>query len=292
MSTEILLEQWRARVEAALDSALPAAHLAPQRLHQAMRYSVLGGGKRLRPLLVYAAGRCTGAAVEQLDAPAVAVEMVHAYSLVHDDLPAMDDDSLRRGQPTTHIAFDQATAILAGDGLQARAFQVLANADVAPPTAMGWLRSLAAAAGAPGMCGGQALDIDATGKQQTQAELERMHALKTGALIRSAVHMGALAGTDDAATLAALDRFADLLGLAFQVRDDILDIEADTATLGKTAGKDVAQDKSTYPALLGLDGARNYLQQLDQQMLACLDTAGDKADALRALAHMAVHRQH
>lgn len=292
MSTEILLEQWRARVEAALDAALPAADLAPQRLHQAMRYSVLGGGKRLRPLLVYAAGRCTGAAVEQLDAPAVAVEMVHAYSLVHDDLPAMDDDSLRRGQPTTHIAFDQATAILAGDGLQARAFQVLANADVAPPTAMRWLRSLAAAAGAPGMCGGQALDIDATGKQQTQAELERMHALKTGALIRSAVHMGALAGTDDAATLAALDRFADLLGLAFQVRDDILDIEADTATLGKTAGKDVAQDKSTYPALLGLDGARNYLQQLDQQMLACLDTAGDQADALRALAHMAVHRQH
>lgn len=292
MSTEILLEQWRARVEAALDAALPAADLAPQRLHQAMRYSVLGGGKRLRPLLVYAAGRCTGAAVEQLDAPAVAVEMIHAYSLVHDDLPAMDDDSLRRGQPTTHIAFDQATAILAGDGLQARSFQVLANADVAPPTAMGWLRSLAAAAGAPGMCGGQALDIDATGKQQTQAELERMHALKTGALIRSAVHMGALAGTDDAATLAALDRFADLLGLAFQVRDDILDIEADTATLGKTAGKDVAQDKSTYPALLGLDGARNYLQQLDQQMLACLDTAGDQADALRALAHMAVHRQH
>ena len=292
MSTEILLEQWRARVEAALDAALPAADLAPQRLHQAMRYSVLGGGKRLRPLLVYAAGRCTGAPVEQLDAPAVAVEMVHAYSLVHDDLPAMDDDSLRRGQPTTHIAFDQATAILAGDGLQARAFQVLANADVAPSTAMGWLRSLAAAAGAPGMCGGQALDIDATGKQQTQAELERMHALKTGALIRSAVHMGARAGTDDAATLAALDRFADLLGLAFQVRDDILDIEADTATLGKTAGKDVAQDKSTYPALLGLDGARNYLQQLDQQMLACLDTAGDQADALRALAHMAVHRQH
>ena len=292
MSTDILLEQWRARVEAALDAALPAADLAPQRLHQAMRYSVLGGGKRLRPLLVYAAGRCTGAAVEQLDAPAVAVEMVHAYSLVHDDLPAMDDDSLRRGQPTTHIAFDQATAILAGDGLQARAFQVLANADVAPSTAMGWLRSLAAAAGAPGMCGGQALDIDATGKQQTQAELERMHALKTGALIRSAVHMGALAGTDDAATLAALDHFADLLGLAFQVRDDILDIEADTATLGKTAGKDVAQDKSTYPALLGLDGARNYLQQLDQQMLACLDTAGDQADALRALAHMAVHRQH
>jgi farnesyl diphosphate synthase len=292
MSTDILLAQWRARVEAALDAALPAADLSPQRLHQAMRYSVLGGGKRLRPLLVYAAGRCTGAAVEQLDAPAAAVEMVHAYSLVHDDLPAMDDDSLRRGQPTTHIAFDQATAILAGDGLQARAFEILAMADVAPATAIGWLRSLAAAAGAPGMCGGQALDIDATGRLQSQAELERMHALKTGALIRSAVHMGALAGTDDSATLSRLDRFADLLGLAFQVRDDILDIEADTATLGKTAGKDVAQDKSTYPALLGLEGARSYLQQLEAQMQACLQGEGDNADALRALAHMAVHRDH
>lgn len=292
MSTETLLEQWRARVEAALDAALPAADLAPQRLHQAMRYSVLGGGKRLRPMLVYAAGRCTGAAIDTLDAPAAAVEMVHAYSLVHDDLPAMDDDSLRRGQPTTHIAFDQATAILAGDGLQARAFQVLALADVPASTALGWLRSLAAAAGAPGMCGGQALDIDATGKQQSQAELERMHALKTGALIRSAVHMGALAGTEDAAILARLDHFADLLGLAFQVRDDILDIEADTATLGKTAGKDVAQEKSTYPALLGLDGARHYLQQLENRMQACLVAEGGNADALRALAHMAVHRGH
>lgn len=292
MSTETLLEQWRARVEAALDAALPAADLAPQRLHQAMRYSVLGGGKRLRPMLVYAAGRCTGAAIDTLDAPAAAVEMVHAYSLVHDDLPAMDDDSLRRGQPTTHIAFDQATAILAGDGLQARAFQVLAMADVPASTALGWLRSLAAAAGAPGMCGGQALDIDATGKQQSQAELERMHALKTGALIRSAVHMGALAGTEDAAILARLDHFADLLGLAFQVRDDILDIEADTATLGKTAGKDVAQEKSTYPALLGLDGARHYLQQLENRMQACLAAEGGNADALRALAHMAVHRGH
>jgi len=292
MSTETLLEQWRARVEAALDAALPAADLAPQRLHQAMRYSVLGGGKRLRPMLVYAAGRCTGAAIDTLDAPAAAVEMVHAYSLVHDDLPAMDDDSLRRGQPTTHIAFDQATAILAGDGLQARAFQVLALADVPASTALGWLRSLAAAAGAPGMCGGQALDIDATGKQQSQAELERMHALKTGALIRSAVHMGALAGTEDAAILARLDHFADLLGLAFQVRDDILDIEADTATLGKTAGKDVAQEKSTYPALLGLDGARHYLQQLENRMQTCLVAEGGNADALRALAHMAVHRGH
>ena len=292
MNTEELLEQWRARVEQALEATLPAAAQSPQRLHQAMRHSVLGGGKRLRPLLVYAAGRCTGADIARLDAPAAAVELVHAYSLVHDDLPAMDDDALRRGQPTTHIAFDEASAILAGDALQALAFELLAHADVDPGIAVGWLRSLSAAAGAAGMCGGQALDIAATGTGQDQDGLERMHGLKTGALIRSAVHMGALAGSDDAATLDGLDRFAELLGLAFQVRDDILDIEADSATLGKTAGKDQAQDKSTYPALLGLDGARQYLVQLETQMLHCLQAHGDNADALRALARLAVHRRH
>ncbi len=290
MNTEELLEQWRARVEVALQAALPDPASSPQRLHQAMRHSVLGGGKRLRPLLVYAAGRCTGADIARLDA--AAVELVHAYSLVHDDLPAMDDDALRRGQPTTHIAFDEASAILAGDALQALAFELLAHADVDPGIAVGWLRSLSAAAGAAGMCGGQALDIAATGIGQDQAGLERMHGLKTGALIRSAVHMGALAGSDDAATLDGLDRFAELLGLAFQVRDDILDIEADSATLGKTAGKDQAQDKSTYPALLGLDGARQYLVQLETQMLHCLQAHGDNADALRALARLAVHRRH
>lgn len=292
MNTEELLEQWRARVEVALQATLPDPASSPQRLHQAMRHSVLGGGKRLRPLLVYAAGRCTGADIARLDAPAAAVELVHAYSLVHDDLPAMDDDALRRGQPTTHIAFDEASAILAGDALQALAFELLAHADVDPGIAVGWLRSLSAAAGAAGMCGGQALDIAATGTGQDQAGLERMHGLKTGALIRSAVHMGALAGSDDAATLDGLDRFAELLGLAFQVRDDILDIEADSATLGKTAGKDQAQDKSTYPALLGLDGARQYLVQLETQMLHCLQAHGDNADALRALARLAVHRRH
>lgn len=292
MSTDLLLSQWRDRVEVALQAALPDPASSPQRLHQAMRHSVLGGGKRLRPLLVYAAGRCTGADIARLDAPAAAVELVHAYSLVHDDLPAMDDDALRRGQPTTHIAFDEASAILAGDALQALAFELLAHADVDPGIAVGWLRSLSAAAGAAGMCGGQALDIAATGTGQDQAGLERMHGLKTGALIRSAVHMGALAGSDDAATLDGLDRFAELLGLAFQVRDDILDIEADSATLGKTAGKDQAQDKSTYPALLGLDGARQYLVQLETQMLHCLQAHGDNADALRALARLAVHRRH
>lgn len=292
MSTDTLFAQWRDRVELALDAALPSADASPQRLHQAMRHSVLGGGKRLRPLLVYAAGRCTGAAEARLDAPAAAVELVHAYSLVHDDLPAMDDDDLRRGQPTTHIAFDEATAILAGDALQARAFELLCGSDASPAIALGWMRSLAPSAGAAGMCGGQALDIDATGQLQDQAALERMHALKTGALIRSAVRMGALAGSDDSALLERLDAFASLLGLAFQVRDDILDIEADTATLGKTAGKDQAQAKSTYPALLGLDGARAYLAELEGRMLACLDGLGEPADALRALGHMAVHRGH
>lgn len=292
MSNDTLFAQWRTRVEAALDAGLPAPDVAPQRLHQAMRYSVLGGGKRLRPLLVYAAGRCSGADEALLDAPAAAVEMVHAYSLVHDDLPAMDDDSLRRGRPTTHVAFDQATAILAGDALQARAFEMLAGADVPAALALGWLRSLAPAAGATGMCGGQALDIDATGQQQSQAQLERMHSLKTGALIRSAVHMGALAGSTDAGLIARLDRFAELLGLAFQVRDDILDIEADSTTLGKTAGKDAAQHKSTYPALLGIDGARRYLATLETQMLACLDSLDERADTLRALGQLAVHRGH
>ena len=292
MSSDALFARWRGRVERALEAALPAADASPQRLHQAMRHSVLGGGKRLRPLLVYAAGRCTGADEALLDAPATAVELVHAYSLVHDDLPAMDDDELRRGRPTTHVAFDEATAILAGDALQSRAFEVIASAVAPAQVALGWLRSLAPAAGAAGMCGGQALDIDATGRQQDQAQLERMHALKTGALIRSAVCMGALAGSDDARLLQRLDRFAALLGLAFQVRDDILDIEADTATLGKTAGKDQAQDKSTYPALLGLDGARDYLATLEADMLACLDGLGEAADALRALGTMAVHRSH
>lgn len=293
MSTDTLFAHWRERVETALVAALPDPQQAPQGLHQAMRYSVLGGGKRLRPLLVYAAGRYTGADQALLDAPAAAVEMVHAYSLVHDDLPAMDDDDLRRGRPTTHIAFDQATAILAGDALQARAFEVLAAADVPPALALGWMRSLAPAAGAAGMCGGQALDIDATGQGQDQPQLERMHALKTGALIRSAVCMGALAGGAEDVILARLDRFAELLGLAFQVRDDILDIEADTATLGKTAGKDVAQHKSTYPALLGLDGARAYLVDLEARMLDCLHGPGeDRAAALVALGRMAVHRGH
>ena len=236
-----LFERWRARTETCLNACLPDPALAPQRLHAAMRHAATGGGKRMRPLLVYATGQLLGANATLLDAPATAVELVHAYSLVHDDLPAMDDDALRRGRPTVHIAFDEATAILAGDALQTRAFEVLAASDAPAELRVAWLQTLAHASGAAGMCGGQALDIDATGQQQTLAALETMHALKTGALIRAAVRMGALAGGADSATLARLDAFAAALGLAFQVRDDILDIEADSAQLGKTAGKDAAQ---------------------------------------------------
>ncbi|MDV3468149.1 polyprenyl synthetase family protein [Stenotrophomonas sp. C3(2023)] len=292
MTAEVRFADWRARIEARLDAALPSSAQAPQGLHQAMRYAVLGGGKRMRPLLVMAAGEVFGASADDLDAPAMAVELIHAYSLVHDDLPAMDDDALRRGKPTTHVAFDEATAILAGDALQARAFSLLADAPVAATLRVGCLQALAQAAGAAGMCGGQALDIDATGKLQSMDELTRMHALKTGALIRAAVRMGALCGHAQEDDLQRLDRFADALGLAFQVRDDILDVEASSEQLGKTAGKDQAQDKSTFPALLGLDGAKAELSGLVQVMEQALAGYGEEADSLRALGRLAVERDH
>jgi len=282
----------RDRIESQLDAALPSPASAPQGLHQAMRYAVLGGGKRMRPLLVHAAGRVFGADPTLLDAPAMAVELIHAYSLVHDDLPAMDDDALRRGKPTTHIAFDEATAILAGDALQARAFSLLAEAAAPAALRVACLQALAQASGAGGMCGGQALDIDATGHAQSLADLKQMHAWKTGALIRAAVRMGALCGDAPAADLARLDRFADALGLAFQVRDDILDVEASSEQLGKTAGKDVAQDKSTFPALLGMDGAKAELRVLVDVMQDALAGYGTEADPLRALARLAVERDH
>jgi len=287
-----LFERWRARTESHLDACLPSPALAPQRLHAAMRHAATGGGKRMRPLLVYATGALYGAEESLLDAPAVAVELIHAYSLVHDDLPAMDDDDLRRGRPTVHIAFDEATAILAGDALQTRAFELLADAPAAAALRVAWLRTLAEASGAAGMCGGQALDIDATGREQSLQQLETMHALKTGALIRAAVHMGALAGAADEASLARLDGFAAALGLAFQVRDDILDVEADSAQLGKTAGKDAAQNKSTFPALLGMEGAKRRLAELSAQMRDALQGYGEPAEPLAALARLAVERLH
>ncbi|MFC4728519.1 polyprenyl synthetase family protein [Coralloluteibacterium thermophilus] len=291
MTPDARFARWRARIDALLETHLPPADLAPVRLHGAMRHAVLGGGKRLRPLLVYAAGRFAGAAdAAPLDGAAVAVELIHAYSLVHDDLPAMDDDALRRGQPTVHVAYDEATAILAGDALQALAFQVAAESAVAPAVALEIVRTLALAAGSRGMCGGQALDIDATGRLQDLDALETMHAAKTGALVRAAVRMGALAGGADAQTLARLERYAGALGLAFQIRDDILDVEGDAATLGKTAGKDAAQAKSTYPALLGLDGARARLAEQAGLMRALLAEDGPRADDLLALATLAVER--
>ncbi len=283
----------RARVEATLDRVLPAATESPQRLHAAMRHAALDGGKRMRPLLVYATGTAFGADVVALDAPAAAVELVHAYSLVHDDLPAMDDDALRRGKPTVHVAFDEATAILAGDALQSLAFELLAEAPFADGVRVALLRELSVAAGARGMCGGQALDIDATGGEPLSlVDLESLHAMKTGALLRASVRLGAIAAGADATQREHLDRYAEALGLAFQIRDDLLDVEGDSATLGKTAGKDAAQAKATFPALLGLADSRIRLQALAEDMTAALAPFGERTAMLAALGRQVVERTH
>ena len=259
-----------------------------------MRHGVLNGGKRMRPLLAYATGTAFGAAAPSLDAAAVAVELIHCYSLVHDDLPAMDDDALRRGQPTVHVAFDEATAILAGDALQSLAFDVLANATQPSEGRVRMMAELARASGVVGMCGGQALDVDATGHGTALNidSLERLHALKTGALLRAAVRLGAIAAGADVASRVALDRYADALGLAFQIRDDLLDVEGDAATLGKTAGKDIAQDKATFPALLGIDASRTRLASLAITMDDALSTLDADTRALAALARLVIDRNH
>jgi farnesyl diphosphate synthase len=262
---------------------LPEATALPQRLSEAMRYAVLGGGKRVRPLLAYAAGELAGADPDRVDAPAAAVELIHAYSLIHDDLPCMDDDVLRRGKPTCHVAFGEATALLAGDALQALAFTVLGSSalrDAGDACAL-----LGERAGVAGMAGGQALDLEATGRTLTLAELEQMHRLKTGALIRASVALGARAGDPVAAhEQAALDAFAGAAGLAFQVVDDILDVEGSAATLGKTAGKDAAQGKATYVSLLGLPAARDYAESLRADARAALAPFGARARRLAELA--------
>ncbi len=293
---EARIEAYRARAELVLDARLPAAATLPARLHEAMRYAVLGGGKRVRPVLVYAAGEAVGAAPEGLDGPACALEFIHAYSLVHDDLPAMDDDDLRRGRPTCHRAFDEATAILAGDALQTLAFHVLAHdpsMTVPADTRLRMVELLAHAAGSRGMCGGQAIDMAAVGRELTLAELENMHIHKTGALIRAAVLLGALSqpGVADE-ELARLDRYAKCIGLAFQIHDDILDVVGDTATLGKRQGADQALDKPTYPALLGLDGARAHARALYDDAMHALEPFGERAAVLRALAAFIVERSH
>ena len=297
--SEPTLAQWMAArlaaFEAAATAQLPAADRAPQRLHQAMRYAVLDGGKRVRPLLVDAAGEVVGAPEPALRAAALAVEYVHAYSLIHDDLPCMDNDVLRRGKPTVHIAFDEATAMLAGDALQAEAFQAIAEAPIEAGTRAALMAELAAAAGTRGMCGGQAIDLAAVGSSMSRAELEQMHGMKTGALLRAAVRMGALAGAADAAVLAPLDHYAHAVGLAFQVVDDVLDVEATSQDLGKTAGKDAQQGKPTYVSMLGLSAARQWAERLRQDAHGALDTlpaaAAARAVRLRQLADFIVLRK-
>ena len=279
-----------ARFERAADVRLPAASVRPERLHQAIRYAVLQGGKRVRPLLVYAAGELVDAPRAGLDCAALAVEYVHVYSLIHDDLPCMDDDVLRRGKPTVHVAFDEATAMLAGDALQAEAFKVLADAPLAADLRAALMGELAHSAGTAGMCGGQAIDLAAVGATLSLDELEQMHRMKTGALLRAAVRMGALAGGAPAATLAALDRYAQAIGLAFQIVDDVLDVESTSAVLGKTAGKDAAKGKPTYVSVVGLEPARQWAGRLRREAHEALAGFGQGADRLRQLADFIVLR--
>ncbi|MEZ5543170.1 MAG: (2E,6E)-farnesyl diphosphate synthase [Pseudomonadota bacterium] len=289
------LDDCRARLERALERWLPPATTHPARLHAAMRYAVLDGGKRIRPTLVYAAGAATDAAPACLDAPACAVELIHAYSLVHDDLPAMDDDDLRRGKPSCHRAFDEATAILVGDALQSLAFHVLAHTvpdEVDHTTRLHMLDTLALASGSRGMAGGQAIDLAATGQVLNIAELEDMHIHKTGALIRASVLLGAqCSGHTSAAQLEHLDHYAKCIGLAFQIRDDILDVEGDTRTLGKQTGMDHARDKSTYPALMGLDAARQRARELHAAAMDSLSGFDGRADPLRWIAGYVIERE-
>jgi farnesyl diphosphate synthase len=278
------------RVEAALVRVLPGPQTTPVRLHQAMRYATLGGGKRVRPLLTFAAGELAGAGGSRLEIAAVAVEMVHAYSLVHDDLPCMDDDVLRRGKPTVHVEYDEATAMLAGDALHTLAFQLLAEQPLAgdPKAQLEMVKTLAVAAGSRGMAGGQAIDLEATGKQLSQTELEYMHVRKTGALISAAVKLGALCAGP---CPPALEQYAHRIGLAFQVVDDVLDAEASTATLGKTAGKDSRQGKPTYVSALGAARAKQLADELRRGAHAALDSLGGRTQRLRQLADFIVLRK-
>lgn len=295
MSFRERVPDYSARIEKVLDRWLPAAEKPPERLHTAMRYAVLGGGKRLRPLLIYATGEVLGVPAERLDGPAAAVEFIHAYSLIHDDLPAMDNDDLRRGQPTCHRAFDEATAILAGDALQVQAFLILAEdpaMQVAPTARVTMIRSVALASGSTGMAGGQAMDLAAAGQSLSLAELEMMHIHKTGALIRASVLLAAQSVPGLAAEkLAALDHYAKCIGLAFQIRDDILDVTGHTESLGKQAGADASRNKPTYPSLLGLEESRRRALDLHQQALAALTLFGDAAEPLSWLSEYIVSRE-
>ncbi|MDE0748175.1 MAG: polyprenyl synthetase family protein [Porticoccaceae bacterium] len=288
----LTIEGYVARVNAQLDKTLPLAEGPAERLLSAMRYSVLNGGKRLRPLLCFAAADAIAEANHHTEIAAASVEMIHAYSLIHDDLPAMDDDDLRRGKPSCHIQFDEATAILAGDALQAMAFEQLATMrDIPPVEQVELIRLLANHSGSSGMVAGQAIDLAATGESLTLDQLKFMHTHKTGALIETSVLMGAVATTKaTAAQLKALSRFARAIGLAFQIQDDILDVESSTAQLGKQQGSDAAKGKPTYIALLGLDDARAQVDELYKESIACLELFGDRAEPLRYIAGFIVNR--
>jgi geranylgeranyl pyrophosphate synthase len=292
---EARMREYQSRVHAVLDAALPAAELVPQRLHAAQRYAVLGGGKRLRPLLVYFTGEALNIPPAMLDAPAAAVELIHSYSLVHDDLPAMDDDDLRRGQPTTHRAFDEATAILAGDALQVLAFSLLSR-DRAPGVSgdarLRMIQILADASGTTGMAGGQAIDLAAVGQALSLEELEAMHRLKTGALIRASVMMAAACAPNlTASNWDALEGYSQDIGLAFQIQDDILDVEGNTEEIGKTSGADAARDKPTYPSVLGLEAAKRRARELKLRACERLAALGDGAQVLAWLASYVIERR-
>ncbi|MEY3740908.1 MAG: hypothetical protein RLZZ192_1584 [Pseudomonadota bacterium] len=303
MATEHVLTDWlteRAQhIERVLERLLPPANSVPARLHEAMRYAVLGGGKRVRAALVYAAGYACMRPntvqddfTEALDRAAAAVELVHAYSLVHDDLPCMDDDMLRRGRPTLHVKYDEATALLAGDALQPLAFDLLAQMPLAPEAVVKATRTLAQAAGSLGMAGGQAIDLASVGKTLSQQELQQMHVLKTGALLAASVKLGGLVAGAQTLQQNSLDEYASAIGLAFQVVDDVLDVTTDTAILGKTAGKDAAANKPTYVTLMGLEGAKSFATSLHQTSRQALLPLGDEASLLGGLADFIVLRDH
>lgn len=276
-----------------LDSCLPSVNEAPEQLHQAMRYSVLNGGKRIRPLLVYAVGSTLGMNTDELTVSAAAVELIHCYSLIHDDLPAMDDDDLRRGKPTCHKAFDEATAILAGDALQALAFEILAQAklSIGPERQLHLFKVLSHACGSQGMAGGQALDLAATGKDLDVVYVENMHNKKTGALITASAMMGAITAGANKSQLQVFQEYGDLIGLAFQIQDDILDIEGETELLGKTQGADIAAAKLTYPAVAGLNVSKYKVQWLHKAAMAKLASSGLDCPLMVGLSDYLIHRQ-
>lgn len=287
------MRRYQKRVDEALAHFLPSSDQTPTKLHEAMRYAVLGGGKRIRPVLAYATAECFGANLSDIDSAACAVELIHCYSLVHDDLPAMDNDDLRRGRPTCHKVYGDAMALLAGDALQCFAIEILSHGELDNAQALARLKMIAiisSASGSTGMAGGQAIDLASVGKALSIEQLEQMHRLKTGALIEASVSVGAIAAQCDEDTLAKLQEYAQCIGLAFQIRDDLLDIESDTETLGKPQGSDQEQDKPTYPSILGLDGARDMAQQMHEKALNALSTLDSKVDPLRWLSSYIVQR--